>query len=130
MKKKLKGMTLIEVIISMAVFGIAALLMVQIGASSKRMMYSTSHLNKKTMQEAPYGAAQDVTGLQDKATAINGAHTDPSEPDVTVETVPVTITVGSHGTVGATKYSTRVAAADDPYAQTNMQGDLEFYVIN
>ncbi len=132
MKKKLKGMTLIEIIISMAIFGIMSLLMVQVGLVSKSFMMNANHVNKKTLQEAPYGASQDSNGLLTEAAAINAAKADPSIPDVQVETTPVTITVGTYGSVTANRFSTRVAAQEDEFANTDrhMQGDLEFYVIN
>ncbi len=128
MKKKLKGMTLIEVIISMLIFTLLATIMVKAGSVTKSLMMNTNHLNNKTVAEAPVGAVADVEALQDDEGNFIAA-TDNNGAAIAIET-PVTITVGDYGNVNANKYSTAaIAAASDRNCQTNMNGHLEFYVI-
>lgn len=133
--KRVKGMTLIEIIISMLVFSVLTLIMVKVGSVSKSLLMNSNHMYNKTTAEAPYGATRDATGLQN---AIIDPGTGAPMDDGTgnpmeIATEPVTITVTSGGftrSVNATKYSTAAAAAlSDANTNTNMDGDLDFYVI-
>lgn len=133
--KRVKGMTLIEIIISMLVFSVLTLIMVRIGSVSKSLLMNSNHMNNKTTAEAPYGATRDFTGLQNaiidpiSLTPKLDADGNP----LTVSTTPVTITVTSGGftrSINTTRYSTAAAAAlSDANTNTNMNGDLDFYVI-
>lgn len=123
MKKTVKGMTLIEVIISMLIFTLLAAIMVEAGSVTKSLIMNTNHLNNKTTAESPVGTVRDVEQLEELA----------SEATMPLETTPVTIRVGTYSTVNADKYSTAAAAAVAQAAgkncTTNMDGHLEFYVI-
>lgn len=133
MKKKLKGMTLIEVIVALAIFVVMTLMMVQVGSVTKSLMMQTNHLNKKTAEESPIASVQDVAAMNELALA----HTDDaSNPMVVVET-PVTFKVTVAGStkssiVESKKYTYQAPAGvnEDPYFKTNMRGHLEFYVFD
>ena len=64
--KKRNGMTLIEIIVSMAVFAVIAMLLVEIMSSVNAMMRSTAQLNKRLSYEAKYA---DNLQIQASATA-------------------------------------------------------------
>ncbi len=135
-KKRVKGMTLIEVIIALAIFTLLAAIMVRVGAVTKSLMMNTNHLNNKTTAESPIGAVQDVDGLEDIANAMHP--TDPAAAQSAINAVDMQVTVksGSSNTVlNVTRYSTKLAA-DEAAANgincdtsNHMNGDLQFYEI-
>lgn len=134
-KKRVKGMTLIEVIIALAIFTLLAAIMVRAGAVTKSLMMNTNHLNNKTTAESPIGAVQDVDGLEEAANAV---HSDPADAQAAMQAVDMQVTVksGSSNTVlNVTRYSTQAAAAEAAANGINcdtskhMNGDLQFYVI-
>lgn len=133
--KRVKGMTLIEIIISMLVFSVLTLIMVRVGTVSKSLLMNSNHMNNKTTAEAPYGATRDFTGLQNAIIdpGTGGPKLDDDGNPLTVAATPVTITVTSGGftrNINTTRYSTAAAAAlSDANTNTNMNGDLDFYVI-
>lgn len=140
-KKNVKGMTLIEVIISMLVFTIMATVMVRTGQVTKSLMMNTNHVTNKTTAEAPIGSVQDVDALRDSASNLTDAGGDPYDAaDIAAELneTPVIITVTSGSfveTVNAKKYSTSAAAKEatnngrNSDTSNHLNGDLEFYVI-
>lgn len=128
-KKRLKGMTLIECIIALAVFGVAALIMVKICSVSMQFLKNSNHVNNKVAAEAPAAAVQNVTLIRTEI--------DPNTGD-TMETAPepddvnITVTAGSRSyTVATKKYDTGCMAQrsnrDTGSGLDNV--DLEFYVI-
>lgn len=123
-RKSVKGMTLIECIIAILVFGVMALIMVRIGIVSKSMMINTNHLNNKIDAEAPVGAVRDINKLNEDASAAS----------VTVEQKNVQFSVGTFGTVNAVEYSTSASAAkaesEGTLVDNSMQADLKFYVMS
>lgn len=130
-RRKAKGMTLIEVIISMLVFGVAGLIMVVTGTTTKKLMMNTNHMNNKINAEAPIAAVRDVKSVQEAAQGV----TDPStgaQMQVETEAVDITVTVnGKSQLVKTRKYSTAaMAAASANNTNTNMQSDLDFYVLD
>lgn len=131
MKKKLKGMTLIEVIVALAIFVVMTLMMVQVGAVTKSLMLQTNHLNRKTAAESPIASVQDVDALTDLAAGI----VDDEGNAMVVSATPVTFTISANGSsrtsvVNTVKYSSQAAGeAEDPNFDTNMRGHLEFYVV-
>lgn len=121
--KKLKGMTLVECIVAMAVLAVAGLIMVKIGQTSQAQLVNSNHLINKTSVEAPIGNAKDTTTL-------NQYCTDTAVPNGEQE---VTFSVGSYGNVTAKRYDT--LAADSKTAKncnTNMSNDacLQYYVMD
>lgn len=57
-KRALKGTTLVEIIISLAVFALLGVILVQTGTAIDRMNRATNRLNKRVNIQAPYAAAQ------------------------------------------------------------------------
>ena len=57
-KKKYKGMTLIEIIIALAIFAMLGSLLVLAGVQIDKTMKASNKLNKKMLVEAPYAANQ------------------------------------------------------------------------
>lgn len=126
-KKTVKGMTLIEIIISIVVLGIAGTLMCAIGASVTKTMIQTNHLNNKTETEAPIALARDKSAAVNAATAAG---------ETAVEDIPAIKIHTSDGgfsdrTVGNVKKYTTKSVGDTlgEQGKTNMSGDLVFYTI-
>ena len=71
-KSKLKGMTLIEIIIALAIFGMLGSLIVRAGATIEQHSKSARQLNNKIAVEGPVAEAQkDVNGkLLDNSVTI------------------------------------------------------------
>ena len=57
-KRTLKGTTLVEIIISLAVFALLGVILLQTGTAIDRMNRATNRLNKRVNIQAPYAAAQ------------------------------------------------------------------------
>ncbi len=115
--KRVKGMTLIEILIAMAVFAVAGLMMVKVGAASKSQLMNSNHLNNKTQAEAAIG------GKKDKDTLNTYGST--GEQDVT-------FTVGSYAPITAKRYDTLAAdAVSGKNCDTGLGNDesLQFYII-
>lgn len=125
--KKLKGMTLIECMIAIAILGVTGLIMVQVGSVVTKLMLNTNHLTNKTNAEAPTAKVQNANDVAETDASGNAV-------DVGVSQT-ITVTSGSaSGTVQAKKYSTQKLVKDVdgnvPYEyQTNGDGDIEFYII-
>ncbi len=141
-RKKVKGMTLIEVIISMLIFTLLATIMVKTGSVTKSLIMNSNHVTNKTTAESPIGSVQDVAELEDAAksqiTTNGGDPNDPAQVEAEIQKTPITIVVSSGGytaTINADKYSTAAAAkqatANGRNSDTSghLNGDLEFYVI-
>lgn len=64
--KKVKGMTLVEIIIAMTVFAVAGTMMVKVGAASKSQLKNSNHLINKTQAEVAVGSSdRAITKLRD-----------------------------------------------------------------
>lgn len=120
-KKSVKGMTLIEIIISIAVLGVMGTMMCLVGASVTKVMIDTNHLNNKTEVEAPYAIAQDSNSVhispQDAGTITiktsNGGFADRTVPASSVK-----------------RYSTQeFGDALGDQGKSNMNGNIVFYTI-
>ncbi len=124
--KKVKGMTLIEVLIAMLIFGIAGTLMVKIGTVAKAQLMNSNHLNNKTQAESVIGSAQNLTGLTQMSTATSQS---------TNETA-VTFNIGTYGSVTAKRYDTlaadKDAASKGVNCDTGLADDesLQFYIMD
>jgi len=123
-KKSVKGMTLIECIIAIAVLAIMGGIAAKTGQIVSALMLDTNHVNNKVAAEAPYGAVQDVDGITDLS----------STTGVSADGAEISISVGGYGSpVVAHRYSTAAAAVDaannGTNTNTNMDADLRFYVI-
>lgn len=60
-KKKLKGMSLVEIIISLAVMAIMGILLITLGTTIDSTMRATNKLKSKIVQQSPYAAARATT---------------------------------------------------------------------
>lgn len=123
-KKTVKGMTLIECIIAIVVLAVMGGIAAKTGQIVASMMMETNHVNNKIAAESPYGAVQDVNGINNLS----------STTGVSADGTAIQITVSGYGTpVEAHRYSTAAAAADAQNngitTNTNMDADLRFYVI-
>lgn len=67
--KKLKGMTLMEIVISMAIYGLLALLTVEIMTSMNTLMRATDQLNDRLTYEAKY--ADNFQTVNDSGTPFD-----------------------------------------------------------
>lgn len=135
-KKTVKGMTLIECIIALAVLAIAGTVMARIVSVSCNVMRNTTRMNNKIVVEAPAAIIQD--GSNDPALpapVIGGIEVTDSD----LEDVQFTVSAGgSTTTYDATKYDTWALAkasdrdcytGSDP-TQTTRDGNLQFYVLD
>lgn len=127
--KKLKGMTLIECIIAMAVLAITGVILARVGAMTNRLQINANHLNNKTQAEAAIGSVKDKDTLDDYCQATDDAGnliTSNGEQSVTIQ-------VGGYGSVTANRYSTKGAdVVSDKDCDTNLDDDasLQFYILN
>ena len=113
--KRVKGMTLIEILVAMAVFAVAGLMMVKVGAASKSQLMDSNHMNNKTQAEAAIGGAKNTDALGTLGYA---------------EEQEVRFTVGSYDPIVAKRYDTLVAdEASGKNCDTNLADDesLQFY---
>lgn len=58
-KKKLKGMTLIEIIVAIAVFAMISLILVMLGSAVSSQRRSAIHVNRKVAVQGPIAEAQN-----------------------------------------------------------------------
>ena len=139
-KRKLQGMTLVEIIISMFIFSVIALMMVQIGVVTKNLLMNSNHVNNKTSAESPIAAARDFEALQvpgsteyKEVTDNNGAAVEVHETVEFTVKAPTKSDTGEAGERVVTQIWHKInagAAADESgkNCNTNFDGDLEFYV--
>ena len=132
--RKLRGMTLVEIIISMFIFSVIALMMVQIGVVTKNLLMNANHVNNKTSAESPVAAARNFKALQvvEEGTSEYKEITDNNGNAVTVHQ-PVEFEIKTEdGKIVTQKWhKIRTGAAADESGKncnTNFDGDLEFYV--
>lgn len=93
-RKSLKGMTLIEMIISLAIFAVMSLVLLTIGQVVDKSMRATTNLKEKLVQQSPIAANRQKIADQ--------VATDPSgavivTPTQELPTTPITITVRMPG---------------------------------
>lgn len=67
-KKKFKGMTLIEIIVSLAIVSIMTTVLVLTAAVINNYMRSSNDVNNRVAQQAPVAEAQDVFAADQSAT--------------------------------------------------------------
>ncbi|HNZ99702.1 prepilin-type N-terminal cleavage/methylation domain-containing protein [Ruminococcus sp.] len=91
-KKKLKGMTLIEMIISIAIFAIMGGLLVLLGTHIDNTTKATNKLKNKIVEESPYAANHQKVGVDKDGNTIN------------LSSTPITITVEQDEVAGKYYY--------------------------
>ncbi len=115
-KKKLKGMTLVEIIISLFIFTLMALMMVRIASVSTNLTKNANHVNKKVTVQAPLAEMQNTDGTLTQQIDDN---------------MKITVKLGGHSVnVTGQQYSTAQAAVGNTFANTNAKIDLEFVKID
>lgn len=113
LKKRIKGMTLIEIIISIAVLAIMGTIMARIATASCSMMKESNHLNRKTEAQSPLSGSADVSAGVVMETNISVSISGPFDAS---SVRPIT----------AVKYSANV----DPTAPTDsMNANLYYYDV-
>lgn len=124
--KKLKGMTLVEMIISIAIFAIMGGLLILVGTHIDATNRATNVLKNKVSTESPY-AANQIKSYTDKS---NQPATLPAS-DVEIE-----VKVGSSDVkINAKKYGTEdlvtdgLSAADKAAVQKKANGNLNLQFI-
>lgn len=115
-KTKVKGMTLVECIIALLVFGVSAVIMVQVVTVSMNLITNANHLNNKTAAQSTAAAVRDTSGL-----------TDNQNVTITVKSAGGT----TYGSVPVKRYSTKELAdpATSSQYKTNSDINLYFYDI-
>ena len=84
-KKSLKGMTLFEIIIALAVFGMMGLVLVTIGATVDNMTKATTGLKSKISVQSPYAANQKI---------VYGKNVDGTDKTLTENDITIDVKVG------------------------------------
>ena len=97
--KKLKGMTLIEMIISLAIFAIMSLVLLTIGQVVDKQMRATTNLKEKVVQQSPLAANRVTVADQIQLNADGEPATDShgdliALPTAELPSSPITITIG------------------------------------
>lgn len=59
-KKNLRGMTLVEIIVALAIFAILGMILIRLGINVDSTTKSSNRLNKRVAVQAPYAASQDI----------------------------------------------------------------------
>lgn len=90
-KKALKGMTLIEIIIALAIFAMLGVILVQVGTLIDNTNKATGRLNRKVNAQSPYAASQNIeyTDYDDDGNPV------PSE--LTPEAMNITVSIDDIG---------------------------------
>lgn len=128
-KTTVKGMTLIECIIALFVFGLTALMLVTVCSTVCNLLLDSNHLGNKTVVEAPIASVQNKDALENMdgtPKTITGA----DGIDYTADAKEaVTFTINGSVAVPMDKYNTAVLAnTSNRDTNTNMEADLYFYV--
>ena len=109
--RKVKGMTLVEIIIALFVFVVASAVMVKMGAVANQLLRNSSHVERRTSIEAP---------LAENANT-NATFVENSNLKVTV-TIP-----GASVNVKGTSYTTQKQVATNQAASTIItDADIEY----
>lgn len=143
--KSVKGMTLVEIIISVFVFSVTALILVNVGGTINSLSKNASHVNKKTNLESPvienglsYLDIQLVTdaategGTRDRSldketVTLKGNATNSIQP--VQGNVKVSMTYNDHA-VELTAKSFTAAPRADAKDDASTGGDLQYIYIS
>ena len=120
-KPRVKGMTLVEIIIAIAVLAVIGMIMVRIGTLSNNFLQNSFRVNRKTTIEAPVAAAANP-GSTYVTPQTEGADADGN--------VGLTVTRGGKAiNIKAKRYTTSVPATNED-AQTSANMDLDFLDVD
>lgn len=130
-KKTVKGMTLVEIIISMFVFAVTALIMVQAGTVINSLTRHSNHVNKKVTIESPLVENGDNIVRVDSTdnTKMISGNSNLVEVTSDAQDLKISMTVKGHGVaVNGKRYSSSSAAAGKEDAKTD--ADLQYVGVN
>lgn len=121
-KTKVKGMSLVEIIISIAVLAIIGSMMARIGTLSNNFLRNSIHVNEKTVVEGPVAAAANPSSnFAEQKT--DGADADGN--------VGITVTTGGRAiNIKAKRYTTSHASDGKSIAQTNGNMNMDFLDVD
>ena len=92
-KMKRKGMTLLEIIISIAMYAVLALLLTEIMTVVNTLMKSTQQLDRRLAYEAPYADNLVTADANGAFTMLEESITDPNDPTKTVKAPAVKVSI-------------------------------------
>lgn len=130
-KKTVKGMTLVEIIISMFVFAVTALIMVRAGSVINSLTMHSNHVNKKVTIESPLVENGDNIVRVDPTDKKKMASTNSDLVAVTndAQDLKISMTVKGHSVaVNGKRYNSSSAAAGKNDASTD--SDLQYVGVN
>lgn len=121
-RRAVKGMTLMECIVSILVFGIAGTIMCRVATTAYSHLQNANHLNNKVNAEAP------VASIQNTATLYDATLGDVAAP---AQDVQVTVTSGGVScTVNAERYDTScMASRSNRDTDNSLNTDIHFYIV-
>ncbi len=145
-KKNLKGMTLVEIIISLAVFAMLGAILLRIGCTIDSTTKAASRLNKRVNEQSPYAASQTTKYAVYDSAGNYQSHQEFSDKAINIDVsvndkttgAPKKVSVGSQiydaeQTISAKCYNTHdiIAGNSSIYDPTgpNAEHDLKFIVI-
>lgn len=115
-KRNLKGMTLVEIIISLFIFTLMALMMVRIASVSTNLTTNANHVNRKVTVQAPLAEMQNTDGTLTELQNDN---------------LKITVKVGANSVnVVGSQYSTAQSVEGNTFADTEADIDLEFVKVD
>lgn len=117
-RKSVKGMTLVEIVISMFVFSVAAVIMISVARVSINMTRHSNQVNRKTTIETPYAESGN--------TAAGYVEDDNMKIDVSVATPGGNKSVS----IAAKSYSTKQVGDADARASQSGSYDIEYVGID
>jgi len=148
-RKKVKGMTLVEIIISLFVFAVSALVMVEIGRAINVYVLNSHHVDRKVSYEAPL--AENGSAIVQTVIKADGSKEKVSanpnlERDIDNLVISVIVDadrdindnivkdasgnyVGAKTVKKGQSYTTQKAAAGDQLASTD-SGDLRYVDVD
>lgn len=115
-KRAVKGMTLVEIIISMVVFAITALMLVQVGNAINNLHKNSIRVNKRVTVEKPYAVSGTYKSTDDKVDSVT------DNMKITVE-----LKSGDAVSIAGACYKTKATGADK---QTSANADLQYVNID
>lgn len=124
-KKNLKGMTLFEMIISIAVFAIMGGLLILVGMHIDNMSKASNNLKNKVVKESPY-AANHITQYTDRDGNTVDLPKSAMNIEVSLGASSVNLQAEKYGTVDVVKDGLSASQIDSIDNGPNNELNLEF----
>lgn len=125
-KKKLKGMTLIEIIISLAIFAMLGVVLVQVGTLIDNTNKATARLNKRVNAESPYAASQNDSYDYDRDAYGNIVYDGEGNPvykKLTPENMNITVSIDDLS--GPKMVNVQVKKSDGTYETKQVEAKID-----